>query len=87
METLPYKGFTSGLILMRQDRSGQYSLPSGELTAYQPFTTLDAKMSYDHDGMTVYLEAMNLLNATVIDRGNVPLPGRWIKAGVHFHWN
>jgi len=87
VETLPYKGFTSGLILMRQDRSGQYSLPSGELTAYQPFTTLDAKMSYDHDGMTVYLEAMNLLNATVIDRGNVPLPGRWIKAGVHFHWN
>ena len=23
----------------------------------------------------------------VIDRGNVPLPGRWISAGFRFHWN
>ena len=87
LTTAPMKGFQGGLVYIRQDRAGQYALPGGELTSYAPFQTVDARLSYDHDGMTVYVDAMNLFNATVLDRGNVPLPGRWIKAGVHFHWN
>ena len=86
VETVPRHGFAGGLLLIRQDRAGQYALPSGVLTGYAPFHTLDLRASYDHDGMTVYVDAMNVLNATVIDRGNVPLPGRWVKAGVRFHW-
>jgi len=86
LTSAPIRGFQGGLVYIRQDRAGQYALPGGELTSYDPFQTVDARLSYDHDGMTVYLDAMNLFNATVLDRGNVPLPGRWIKAGIHFHW-
>ncbi|MDG1253361.1 MAG: TonB-dependent receptor plug domain-containing protein [Schleiferiaceae bacterium] len=87
IKSAPMKGFQGGLVYIRQDRAGQYALPGGELTSYAPFQTVDARLSYDHDGMTVYLDAMNLFNASILDRGNVPLPGRWIKAGVHFHWD
>jgi hypothetical protein len=37
--------------------------------------------------LLLFADGMNLLNATVVDRGSVPLPGRWVKMGIRLEWD
>ena len=79
-------GFQLGLVGTRQERAGSFISSSGEEVKYPAFTTLDLRLSYDNDGLFLYLDGLNLFDEEIYDRGNVPLAGRWIKLGLRFHW-
>lgn len=64
-----------------QDRMGNYE-HNGQMTAYEPYTLLDARLSWDAPRYRLYAEANNLLNKTYYDYGNIPQSGLWMRAGV-----
>ena len=69
------------------DRSGNYrlyenGLDTGKIVEYEPYTVVDAKLSWDEPSWSVYLTAENLLDRTYYDHANIPQPGLWLKAGM-----
>jgi outer membrane receptor protein involved in Fe transport len=75
-----------GLVAIGQDRAGSYVLPDGSTTAYTPFATVDLRASYRLGDLLLYADGMNLLNSKAMDRGTIPLPGRWLKLGLRLEW-
>ena len=86
IHTNSFNGYKIGLVGTRQERAGNYISTIGEKIKYPVFLTLDMQLSYDNDGLCIYMNAQNLFNSEIYDRGNVPLPGRWAKIGLRFHW-
>jgi iron complex outermembrane receptor protein len=79
--------FQFGLSAIGQNRAGSYLNAAAELTPYAPFATVDLRASYRLGELLLFADGMNLLNATVVDRGSVPLPGRWVKLGIRLEWD
>jgi iron complex outermembrane receptor protein len=67
-----------------QDREGAYTdFSSGEEIEYLPFWLVSARLSYKiFNNNTIFLEINNLLDNEYVDFGNIPQPGRWMRAGV-----
>ena len=81
-----FNGYKIGLVGTRQERAGSYISSVGEKIKYPAFSTIDMQLSYDNDGLCIFMNAQNLFKSEIYDRGNVPLPGRWAKLGIRFHW-
>ena len=64
-----------------QQRTGTYTDSDGHVCDYQPYSIIDARLSYQSSSCQFCLEANNLLNKTYVDYGHVPQPGTWIMAG------
>ena len=67
-----------------QDREGGYTdFSSGEEMEYLPFWLVSARLSYKvFNNNTIFLEINNLFDNEYVDFGNIPQPGRWMRAGV-----
>ena len=65
-----------------QDRMGSYTTTSGDIKSYHPYSILDARLAWNKDSYSLYLEGNNLTNHQYVDYGNVPQPGAWMIAGV-----
>jgi len=71
---------------------GQYELEftteeewheSGKEVKYTPFWLISTRLSYKvFNNSTMFLEVNNLFDNEYVDFGNVPQPGRWMRAGV-----
>ena len=86
--TAPYHGMRLGWNLNWQDRQGSYIDADSQLpVAYSAFTTQSLRWTWSNDEVDINIDIHNLSNVSVIDRGNVPLPGRWISGGFLFHLN
>lgn len=78
--------------LSYQKRNGNYGKynASGTFTntPYSPFLLLDGRLFYEYKFFKIFIEATNILNQSYFDLGNIPQPGRWIKAGLdlNFGW-
>jgi iron complex outermembrane receptor protein len=71
-----------------QDRMGEYiDYPSGVLTSYSPYTTLDLKLQWTDRHWQAYVQTTNLTNRRYYDLGNVAQPGVWVLAGARFNIN
>ncbi len=72
------------LMAVYQNRAGTYTeVFTGREVAYDPFILLDLGINITIiDNLYFSAEANNLLNTIYTDIGNVPVPGRWIKAGI-----
>ena len=68
-----------------QDRVGNYQ-KGNDLVSYDPYSLLDARLSWDDTRYTLYCEANNILNKTYYDHGNIPQPGIWVRAGASFRF-
>jgi vitamin B12 transporter len=84
-QTLP-GNLSAGIVIVFQDREGSYTSfkngwPQVEVP-YHPFWLADAKVSYRHQMFQFFITAKNLFNREYFDLGNVPQPGRWMKAGI-----
>jgi len=68
----------------RQDREGGYiDFESGEDVEYLPFWLISTRLSYMvFNNSTMFLEINNLFDNEYVDFGNIPQPGRWMRAGV-----
>ena len=67
-----------------QDRAGSFTdVDSGLEKPYDPFLLADIGAVYRFSGGMVFsVDINNLFNTIYADIGNVPVPGRWIKAGI-----
>ena len=84
--TVPvYRSAEIVLMALFQDRAGTYtSFESGTELPYDPFILADFGISFlITRSMTGTVSINNLFNTVYADIGNVPVPGRWIKAGVN----
>ena len=84
--TVPvYRSAEIVLMALFQDRAGTYtSFESGTEIPYDPFILADSGISFLITGsMTGTVSVNNLFNNGYTDIGNVPVPGRWIKAGIN----
>ena len=77
-----------GLVLMAvyQDRSGTYTdFQSGREVPYTPHFLVDTGLNFRiNKEIILNLDISNVFNIVYNDIGNVPVPGRWIKAGASF---
>lgn len=77
------------------DRMGSYidynelHESTGELVDYNPYSVIDAKLTYRVGAYQFYVEMNNIFDVETIDLGNVPQPGRWISGGLiyNINWN
>ena len=64
-----------------QDRTGTYTDTNGQINDYKPYGIVDARLGWNDDRYTLYVEANNLLNKTYVDFGHIAQPGMWVMAG------
>ena len=76
-----WKRLNANLSYRMQDRTGTYTNADGEITDYKPYGIVDARLSWNADSFTLYVEANNLLDKTYADFGHIAQPGRWWMAG------
>lgn len=72
-----------------QDREGGYIkyinlVPDKYETQYKPTFQLDLQLNYTYSKFVFFAEAGNIFDTEIIDFGNVPQPGRWIRIGTKF---
>jgi len=69
-----------------QDREGGYqkyiSADESIGADYEPFWLSDLRLQWSEKKYKVFVDANNVFDVEFYDLGNVPQPGRWIKAGV-----
>jgi iron complex outermembrane receptor protein len=67
-----------------QDREGGYiNFENGEEVEYLPFWLVSARISYKaFKNSKIFVDINNLLDNEYVDFGNIPQPGRWMRAGV-----
>ena len=76
-----WKRLNANLSYRMQDRTGTYTNADGEITDYKPYGIVDARLSWNANSYTLYVEANNLLDKTYVDFGHIAQPGRWWMAG------
>lgn len=72
-----------------QDREGGYIkytnlVPDKNETQYKPTFQLDLQLNYTYSNFVFFAEASNIFDTEIIDFGNVPQPGRWLRIGTRF---
>ena len=67
-----------------QDREGGYTnFESGKEVEYLPFWLVSARVSYKvFENSKIFIDINNLLDNEYVDFGNIPQPGRWMRAGI-----
>ena len=61
-----------------QDRIGNYQ-KGNSMVPYEPYSLVDARLSWNAPQYKIYVEGNNLLNKTYYDHGNIPQPGIWVE--------
>ena len=65
-----------------QKRDGTYLGPNNIEILYKPFALVDVRFMWSAQKYKLTIEATNLLNTSYLYIGNLPQPGRWLKAGI-----
>jgi len=80
-------GLHLGVKYRLQKRAGNYTTNAGEVKPYHTYNLVDARLSWNADTYSIYMEANNLFNKKYVDYGNVQQPGTWLTAGVKYNIN
>lgn len=68
--------------LSYQKREGSYLGPNSSEVPYKGFLLADLKIVWNGGKIKPFAQATNLFNTKYEFIGNLPMPGRWVKAGV-----
>ncbi len=73
------------------DRDGSYLYyPAPDASPvdkeYEPYILADISTGYRNSGTELYISVYNLFNTTYSELGNITMPGRWLHAGIKYHW-
>ncbi len=73
------------LMTTYQARAGTFtSFTTNSEVSYDPFILVDALLNISiTEAVRISADISNLLNTGYVDIGNVPVPGRWIRAGIY----
>lgn len=81
------KGFRLKPELSWRERVGTYvRFSDGSEQAYPDPLRVDLRVEWTRKTLTLFASGYNLLDAEQMDRGNVPLPGRWLTGGLQWRW-
>lgn len=70
-----------------RQRTGTYiQYADGAVLPYPDPLRVDLRLEWTKDRFTLFAGVYNLLDEEQMDRGNVPLPGRWLSAGLQYRW-
>ena len=61
---------------------GTYTTVDGEVRAYHPYSVVDARLAWNNEPYSIYVEGNNLTAHHYVDYGNVVQPGCWVTAGI-----
>ncbi len=53
---------------------------------YKAYTLVDTRLSWRRGPLALYLQVTNLFNTRYREAGYVPMPGRWVSAGIRLGW-
>ncbi|MFN3951472.1 MAG: TonB-dependent receptor plug domain-containing protein [Thermaurantimonas sp.] len=67
------------------NRAGSYLDVNNVVQTFPSTVLLNIKIQYVIKNANLYLEGTNLFNQLHLDRGNIVLPGRWIRIGTTFN--
>ena len=56
-----------------------------ERLTYKSYWIADVRVTYDLKKYQVFMDAQNVLDATYVEAGAVPMPGRWFTLGIQFN--
>ena len=85
LQTRLWRQLHLGVNARWQDRVGTYTDFSGVVQEYRPYALVDARLSWQATGYTLYAEANNVFNnKDYVDYGNVPQPGCWLVFGAKY---
>ena len=79
-----YRNITASWTLLYQQREGTYTNTEKIETCYNPFCTFDGRISWNFHSIKIYADASNIFNTEYMDIGNLPMPGRWFRAGIMY---
>lgn len=83
-----FENFSAGWYFRFQNRAGSYikyvDLKPAQTEEYQPYSTLDLKLTYEMKSAKVYINLNNLYNTRYYDLGNVPQAGFWLMGGISY---
>ncbi len=79
-----YKNISAKWDLALIKRAGTYLGPDNTEIPYDSYLLTDLKIIRTGNMISPYIEATNLFNTPYLHIGNLPQPGRWIKAGINF---
>ncbi|MCI6160315.1 MAG: TonB-dependent receptor [Prevotellaceae bacterium] len=86
LQTHLFASLDFGVNYRFQDRTGSYVTVDKQVCDYEPYSLVDARLSWNRPEYTLYVEANNLFDKTYVDYGSVPQPGIWIIAGAKWHF-
>jgi iron complex outermembrane receptor protein len=85
VQTKPWRGWSLRIDGRYQDRVGQYTNFNDEVCNYRPYALFDGRIQWQTNHYTLFTQVNNMFdNTTYVDYGNVPQPGAWFTAGLHY---
>jgi len=78
---LIYKNLTLNIATRYESRKGSFRNFDNQVIAYPDVWLLDAKIAWTKTKLEIYAEGLNLLDQQYFNRGNIPMPGVWIRGG------
>lgn len=66
------------------DRNGNYTDAEARVVDYRPYALTDARLQWERKAWRIYVEATNIASIEYFDYGGLPMPRRWISAGMSF---
>lgn len=80
-------GFSARVNANWRTRNGTYvRFADGAKVEYPDPLRIDLRADWTRGRLGLYASVTNVLNAEQMDRGNVPLPGRWFMGGASITW-
>jgi iron complex outermembrane receptor protein len=80
-------GFSARVNATWRTRNGNYvRFDDGTTVEYPDPLRIDLRVDWKKGPVGLFVSGTNLLDAEQVDRGNVPLPGRWLMGGVSVTW-
>jgi vitamin B12 transporter len=80
-------GFSARANVNWRFRNGQYvRFSDGQRVDYPAPLRIDLRADWKKGPVGLFVSVTNLLDEEQLDRGNVPLPGRWVMGGVSVAW-
>jgi phage baseplate assembly protein gpV len=70
----------------RTRNSTYVNFADGQRVEYPSPLRIDLRIDRTFGTVTLHVGCTNVLDAEQVDRGNVPLPGRWFTGGVRVEW-